>query len=358
MDRLKLERKIAGLEPWKEDFGQGMEHRGADDVSWYDLSLLNSLPCEKELCVIVTAWQGQLKWLKYVLTKYRESGAYVILAYDNPFYAWSGKSSVEMIRSMPNPEHYILSNAVVHKHITYDADKRNGWFWDVRYAQGVIKSFPNIKYVYVTNGDCVCEKPEGFKDIISLLGEDELMAGQQTDNGIIHTATMFFKAEAFHKTLDYMYELMRVPVIGSRSPEGMVKEAVEKLGVRVKRAPKQPLDSSDGTVDCYSRYDQDSTWKDLLEFKNLFAIQETMGNDSKEPMDPKYFDLYEDCIYFNGEEKETICQYYKTGDRRYLYMWLDRWEDSDYNRLYTLIDYYSKEPIYNKDQDEKVYRKI
>lgn len=346
MNEKTLALKAAGLAPWHENYGQGMEFRGADDMSWYDLSInLNSVPCQTKLAIIVTSWYGQLKWLKAVLSKYRESGAFVILAYDNPFYPWIPKSPAEMVRCMPNMQHYILANSVVHKHITYDADKRNGWFWDVRYAQGILKQFSNIEHVYVTNGDCICERPEGFKEIIELMGDAELMAGQMRD-GNIHTADMMFTAAAFHKTFDYMHEMFRVPVIGSRSPEGSLWEAVSSLGLKLKYPPQQPLDPSDGTIDAYSRYDQDSTWKSVLGYKNLFAIQETTWNFGLEPLGKEYIDDYMDWIYFSGEERETICQYWATGDRRYLYKYWDCGEDSWYNRLYYPLEHYGKDPIY------------
>lgn len=345
MNELKLLKMAAGIERWQENFGQGMEARGKDDMSWYDLSInLNSLPCQTDLAIIVTSWFGQLKWLKAVLTQYRLSGAFIILAYDNPFYPWADRNPLEMFRVMPNMDHYILANSVVHKHITYDADKRNGWFWDVRYAQGTLKQFSNIKYVYCTNGDCVCEKPEGFKDLIELLGDADVMAGQSRD-GLVHTADVLFKAPAFHQVFDYMHEMFRVPVIGSRSPEGSIYEAIVNTGVKLKHAPAQPLDT-DGTVDCYSRWDQSSTWKDVLGYKNLYAIQETAWNEGKEPLDRKYVDDYHNWIYFAGEERETICNFWDTGDRRYLYQWWDRGEDSDYNRLYYPLEHYGKSPIF------------
>lgn len=350
MNETQLLRKVAAIDPWVENFGQGMERRGADGMSWYDLSInCNSMPCHPDTAIIVTSWMGQLKWLKSVLTQYRLSGAVVILAYDNPFYAWAEKNYQEMVRCMPNPLHYILASSVVHKHITYDSDKRNGWFWDVRYAQGVLKSFPNIKYVYVTNGDCICERPEGFREVIDLLGEADIIAGQSTEN-VLHTATMFLKVEAFNRIMDYAYEIMRVPVIGSRSPEGLVIEAVRKLGVVVKHCEKQPLDADDGTVDMYARYDQDSTWKDILGFKNLFAISETAWNTGGEPIGRQYVDDYMGWIYFSGEERETVCRYWETNDRRYLYQYWDRGEDSDYNRLYYPVEHYGKEPIYEHTQ--------
>lgn len=350
MNEIKLNRMAAGIDPWKENFGTGMERRGADGQSWYDLSInLNSVPCQAKIAIIVTSWMGQLKWLKAVLTQYRlVPGAFVILAYDNPFYAWAAQNNhVQMQRCMPNPEHYLLANSVVHKHITYDADKRNGWFWDVRYAQGIIKQFPNIKHVYLTNGDCICEKPEGFDQLIEILGDGDLMAGQNNGD-VIHTADVLFKTAAFHKILDHMAEIMRVPVIGSRSPEGILLEAVKATASKVTYPPKQPISADDGTVDMYACYNQDSTWKEVLGFRNLFAEYETYGNRGLEPIEAKYIDAYGDWIYFGGEEKETICQYWATGDRRYLYQFWDRWEDSDYNRLYYPLEYYGKEPIYGK----------
>ena len=145
-DQEKLERMWASLEPWREDFGSGMERRGEDGYSWYDLSLLNALPCEKDTAIIVTSWQGQLKCLTHTLRAYRETGAYVILAYDQHFFPWCAASEQELLRSMPNPRHYQLANAVVFKHLTADASKRNGWFWSVRYAQGILRQFQNIAW--------------------------------------------------------------------------------------------------------------------------------------------------------------------------------------------------------------------
>jgi hypothetical protein len=346
MNELTLNRKIAGIEPWKANYGEEMERRTADDMSWYDLSMnCNSVPCRAEFAVIVTAWAGQLKWLSSVLESYRKSGALVILSYDNPFYAWIPRNAHEITRCMPNMKHYLLANCMVSKHITYDSDKRNGWFWNVRYAQGILRQFDNIKHVYVTNGDCCVDRPEGFKDIIDLMGDADLMAGQSTES-LIHTAAMMFKRDAFDRVFDVMAEWMRVPVLGSRSPEVMLREAVSLLNVKVKHAVEQPLDK-DGTVDMYARYRPPSTWGKILGFRNLFAEYETAGNEGAELMQFKaYVDSYEDWIYWGGEERETICRYWETGDRRYLLMFWDRWEDSDYNRLYYPLEHYGKEPIY------------
>lgn len=357
MNKAELDLKVAGLEPWKEDFGAGMERRGADGMSWYDLSVnLNSAPCERTVAVILTAWHGQLKWLRATLESYRRSGAFVILAYDNPLYAWGDRSNQQIVKMFPTPDHYLLAHAQVMKHITYDADKRNGWLWSMRYAQGILRNFRNIKHVYHSNGDCVLERPEGMSELVEMLGENDLMSGQQ-DQDLIHTAAVLWKADAFHRAFDWMAEEMRIPVMGSHSPEVMIREACQSLGLKVAVAPEQPKDK-DGTIDVYCRYDQPSTWKTVLGFRNLFASYETAGNEGREPTLGQYADLSQDAIYWSGEEKETIVNFWKTGDRRYLWMWLDRWEDSDYNRLYTPMDFYAPSPVFDRADDVKFYREV
>lgn len=345
-DQEKLERKWAGLEPWSENFDSGMEFRGKDGYSWYDISLLNSLPAEKDTAIIVTSWSGQLKWLKSTLRSYRETGAFVIMAYDQHFFPWAPPTAQEFLRTMPNPKHYQLASSVVFKHLTGDAAKRNGWFWSVRYAQGILKQFKNIKYVYLTNGDCVFEKPEGFKSLLKLLDNCDLISGQITGNGTIHTANVLFHVKHFHAIFDYMAELMRVPVLGSRSAERNLLEAVQQLKLKVGVPEKQPLDR-DGTIDCYARFGQESTWKDLVGFRNLFAEYEQAANDGLE-LDwiKPYVDNFQDWLYWSGEEKETICRYWETGDRRYLMKFWDHGEESDYNRLFYPLEYYGKAPIY------------
>lgn len=345
-DQEKLERKWGGLEKWAENFDSGMERRGQDGYSWYDLSLLNSLPCEKDTAIIVTSWSGQLKWLESTLKSYRETGAYVILAYDHHLFPWIPSSPLDVLKQLPNSRHYQLASAVVYKHLTGDAAKRTAWFWSVRYAQSIIRQLPNIKHVYLTNGDCIFEKPAGFKDLLKLLNGCDLISGQITGNGTIHTANVLFQADAFHKIVDYMFELMRVPVLGSRSAERNLLEAVNQLKLKVGIPEKQPLDT-DGTVDCYARFGQDSTWKQLVGFRNLFAEYEQAANDGLELMwlEP-YVDRFMDWLYWSGEERENICNYWATGDRRFLMKFWDLGEESDYNRIYYPIEFYGKNPIY------------
>jgi hypothetical protein len=343
----EIDGMLSGLIPFNTSaFGNGVNNRLVNKYTWDDIAFnQNCKPFECDTAIIVTSYHGQLGWLKATLTNYRKSGHYVILAYDNPAYIWSNLGSVDYnIRFFPHPLHYLLAHAVVIKHKTYDADKRVGWFWDVWYAQGIIKNLPNIKYVYVTNGDCIVEKPEGFQELKEILGDGDLMSGQSTPGSTIHTADMIMKVEAFHKIFDYFSDRMRFHIMASQSPEALLRDAVDEMGLKEVMA-EQPIDPTDGSVDYYGKHNSDSTWKRVLGFKNLYHCFEYHENNSLEPDFKHYMDDYNDWMYFRDDWRNTICRYYETGDRRYLQMFWDRGKDSCEDRKFLPLEAYGLEPI-------------
>jgi len=341
----RLNAKILGDVRWSPSLSNN-SNRSHGDFCWQDIAFnINSFPCETDTAIIVTSWPGQLRWLKSTLRSYRDSGKYVILSYDNPFFTVDPNSlREESIWSyMPRPCHFLLAHSVVFKHKTYDADKRTGWFWDVRYAQGIIKQFPNIKYVYCTNGDCIWEKPKGIDDLIKYMGDADFMSGQSEPARTIHTADILFRVEAFHAVMDNIAERMKVPILGSRSAEGLLRLAVDQLKLREKFA-EQPLIPEDGSIDYYATRGLPSTFKEIVGFRNLYAEQEYRENNGLEPLPKEHFDSFNNWSYMPGSDRETLCRYYDTGDRRYLLQWFDRGEDYWGNRLYYPLEHYTSDP--------------
>lgn len=347
---IDINEKLAGLRPWNHaSFGTSANTRENTEYTWNDVFMnVNDYPYYTDTAIIVTSWVGQLRWLKATLANYRKTGKYVILSYDILFNIWESDIDTEskMLTMLPRPIHHLLAHSVVFKHKTYDADKRTGWFWDVKYAQGLINMFPNIKYVYCTNGDCILEKPQNIDELVKILGDGDLMSGQ-SENGMPHTACMFYKIDAFNKVVDYMTDRTKITVIGGQSPEGLVKDAIRMLKLKETLAPQQPKNKH-GQVDYYCTGYADSTWKEVLGFRNLYAEQEYRENNALEPLPKEYFDRFHNWVYLPGPDRETICKYYDTNDRRYLYQWWDRGDDSWYNRLYYPLNHYGDEPIYDK----------
>ena len=342
-DLLRGEKKVSFAE-----FGTSTNTRKNFPYTWDDAAFnINSFPFETDTAIIVTSCKGHLGWLKASLESYRKTGAFVILAYDNPVYIWNNiDDPIYMITHMPRPLHYMLAHSVVFKHKTYDSDKRIGWYWDVKYAQGIINGFKNIKYVYCTNGDCLIERPEGIKDLQRILGDGELISGQSTPRGTIHTADMFMTIDGFNKIMDYMTERQKYYVMGGQSPECMLRDAVDELGIKEIMADQPIL--PDGSIDYYCTRNLDSTWKKVLGFRNLYAEFEYLENNGLEPLQSKYLDPFMDWIYFRHEWRKSVCKYYETKDRRYLQMFWDMGKDSQEDRKFLPLEAYGKEPIVDK----------
>lgn len=348
----KLDRQLAGLEQFQ---GTDFMERHQDGCNWYDLSCnYNSLPYNYDTVILVTSHKGHLSWLKATLKNYFLTGKFVLCSFDHPFDGGSSLNQGQMLTHFPRPDHLLLAHAWVFKHKTYDCSKRNGWFWNLRYAQGVINQFPNFKYVFCVNGDCIWDKPEGVDEIIKLLGDGDLMSHASDSSkgspGTLHTASVIYKIEAFNKILEYMIDCMKVPIIGSNSAEVLLRDAVALLKLKETIAPKQPIYPQDGSIDMYCCYNEDSTWKEILGFRNLAAEMETACEERLEPLPKHYLDDYEDYIYLSSYERDTICQYYKTNDRRHLYRYWDQSADSWWDRRFMALPYYGVEPIYDRQK--------
>jgi len=336
-----LDKEVAGIEPWTEPLYDTLR------INWLDLGVkYNSIPFQSDVAIIVTSWHGHLLFLKAVLTSYRMTGKFVVCAYDQPYDCWSSEGGHDCF--MPRVKVMVLPHAWVFKHSTYDSDKRNGWFWDIKYAGDIIRQYSNFKYVFCCNGDCILEKPDGIPELITILDDADLMSVSSEKDKIIHTCSVIFKMDAFKAILDHMTERMRVPVLGAQSPERMLTEGVKLLGLKEKLAPKQPL-YLDGTVDHYTCYNQESTWKDVIGYRNLWSEFKMCFEERKEPVPIEYVDLYNDGVYFRDNEKNLLFQYYKTRDRRWLYTYWDRAEIEWYDRLFYPLEHYGPEPIYEKE---------
>jgi len=279
-------KQVTGILPFKNT-------PSANDYSirpnWMDLEInFNSAPCRTDTAIICTSWWGHRPFLKATLTSLRLTGKFLICAYDPPVYAWN--SEVEYKKRIPPIDIFLLPHAWVHKHLTFDSAKRNGWFWDVRYAQGIVKSFPNIKYVFTVNGDCPWEKPQAIDELISLMGSADLMA-VTSDSKTIHTCAVLFEVESFNRIIDYMYDYHKVSIPGSYSPELLLLEAVKQLGLIEKVVPKQPMEPGGDSVDHYSRYKQPNTWNDIVGYRNIGAEFLTAVIERLDPPEKKFFDF-------------------------------------------------------------------
>jgi hypothetical protein len=246
-----------------------------------------------------------------------------------------------------------IPNAIVLKHATWDADKRNGWLWNFVYAASLLTSFSNFNHILTINSDCAFDRPQGLPELISLLGDGDYMSQAATGEGeelsSVHTCSLLFKREALIRLTDYFRKALADTRPESYSPEVLLTQAHKDLKLKLTSTPEMPMfpDWHDfkGAVDDYQSYNEDSTWKKVIGFRNLCAENDTKGIERLSPIPAKYFDFRNDGALLSGYEREALYEYYQTGDLRYLWMHWDRDEDSWYDRRVYPAEHYGPEPI-------------
>lgn len=285
--------------------------------------------------IIVTSYSGHLMFLKYALGKFKETGKYVICSYDR-----RPDSPPEDILNIPDSWIYI--------HKIYGAEKRLTWLWHVIYSSGMIQSFKNIKYVVTVNSDCVWDKPNNIDELIDLLGNNDIMSASSEPN-LIHTCCVLWRRKCFIDFVDYIKKKLEVNKPEGYSPEVLLRNFIQNGKYNVKHVPKQPLYPKEHrygeNIDHYSSYGQESTFKEIVGYRNLGGEHKAACLEHLEPIGKNYFDLRNDGSFFSKHERDTLFWYYHTNDRRWLYKYWAEGESSDFNRRYYVLEYYGKKEL-------------
>ena len=303
----------------------------------------NSFILETDTAIIVTSHPGHRMFLGKVLEQYIQTGKYVICSYDSH-------------KQWPHSEIMNIPHSWVTKPITYGAEKRIGWLYDVVLAGGMIRPFNNIEAVIITNGDCIWEIPQNvdsLKAYVDRFNGDMMCV---TADSTLHTAAMIMKHWVFQSFVDYVVAMLENNPPESYSPEVLLRDFVEQRNIKnivPKRQPLYPLGHRYvGRVDHYASYNQSHTWNDLVGFRNLGGEHKAACYEHLEPVDKRYFDL-SSTEYFDKHEASTLYRYFHTGDRRWLYMYYDQGEMSLFNRRYFPLDHYGPEPLYVDSKRDK-----
>jgi len=290
----------------------------------------NLFPLNAKIGNVFTSHSGHMPYMKYALQQYRKiEDMFILGAYDSRLVS----SLSENRNGFPYADIWSLAHMWVTKHYTFGGhQKRHGWIWLHLYASSILRQLKNIDYIFSSNGDCVWDNPQGVYEIIDILGDNDFMSGQSetrhTDgHNFIHTCTLVFKRDAYFDFIDFVLEKMPSSTPASYSPENLIQLWVKKRNVKWEHAPAQSIYSSGvwkGHKDTYCEEGGPSTWRDVLGFRNLEAEKNWRCSEKKMPLDKKYFDLRDIPLYYRDHDKNTLCQYYLTGDERYIRMGWDQ----------------------------------
>ena len=289
----------------------------------------NSLPFNAKMGMVFTSYKNHLPHMKYALEQYRKiKDMFIVGAYDT----WYINPSHKTHDLLPYPDMWYLAHMWIFKHYTWGGhSKRHGWLWLQLYAASILRSFPNMDYIFTSNGDCCWDKPEGVYEIIDLLGDSDLMSGQSehysNGNPMIHTCSIIFKRNVYFSFIDFIIAKMRESTSASYSPEGLLTEWALENDIKYKHAPVQPYYKSgqyEGHHDTYCEQGCESTWRDVLGFRNIMAEKSWRCSNRLPPLDKKYFDLRDVDKHWTDHDRKTLYQYYNTGDYRYIELGWDQ----------------------------------
>jgi len=293
--------------------------------------------------IIVPTYSGHLLFLKYALQRHKETGKYVICSYDKR-------------PDIPPTDILDISDSWVFIHRIYGAEKRLTWLWHMIYSSGLLYSHNNIRYVVTVNGDCVFDKPNNMDKLIDLLGNNDIMSAS-SDYNLIHTCCVLWKRECFIDFVKYVKKKLEVNKPEGYSPEVLLRDFLQNSKYKVKHADEQPRFPKghfyENKIDHYSSYSQNSTFKEVIGYRNLGGELKKICQEHFNPLSKKYLDLRDNGEYFNKHEQETLYKYYVTGDYRHLYRWFDQGEDSFFNRRYLSLEYYGNDPLYDDSKREE-----
>jgi len=174
------------------------------------------------------------------------------------------------------------------------------------------------------------------------------------ETNLIHTCSIMMKAFVYQRFAEYVGEMLRNNIPESYSPEVMLRDFVHHYDIKHKPAPIQPEFPPNKRykgVDHYCSYNQDSTWKRVLGFRNLGAEHKQCPIEHLEPIPKNYIDFKHD--YFTQHEN-LLHKYYETNDRRWLYKYYAEGEDSYWNRRYYPIEYYGDKPLHDDSKRKEL----
>jgi hypothetical protein len=267
----------------------------------HDLSIIEKL--NKDIAVIVPTYWGQKPWLRACLESLRKLGYFILLAYDNHF--WAKQTTGHMF---PSCEVMQMADAVSMKHKTLLPNLGISYLWDQLYGLRLLKGF-GFPYVLSINGDCIMEKPENFPKIVKLLGDADIICSEYVvEREYCGTVAMLAKTDMF---LAYFDEFLKEFMAHKWTLEKRLYKYIHDNGYKC-----VPVRNS---AHNYKMPDPNATWCKKVGLRHLHAEQMIRKQERLLPVEKKFFDFGEN--FDNIPKDGPLHRYYMTDDPKHLEEW-------------------------------------
>ena len=203
----------------------------------------------KKVAILINSYDGHRAYLKACVDSHSKLGYFMALAYDRG--------------ELPDKEILDKIDLILLPHTQTWGDVNYPYFWQVKWGVSALQQFD---YIYCTEGDWVIEKPEGFEQLFSMIGDGDIMTCGPNNDIEISSGAYIVKSKVFLQLVQYMQDHF-IPFekyeqyIEMGGAESRIQAAIKELGLKRVDMPANP------TPDCY--YDLKGTWYDLVGLRHI-----------------------------------------------------------------------------------------
>jgi len=266
----------------------------------------------KDVGVLLTSHPSSRPFLKASLETHKKLGFWTTVVFDN--YFDPNNKSIKFDSMLPRREVFDQIDTFLIPHHQTWGGVLYPYFWLLKFGLHTMGGF---EYVFCSNGDCILEKPEGFPQIMEMLGDGDIMGcGWENNNGreLFNTTSFIAKTEAAQAMMKHFQDHL-IPVDNYEkyaekvgNTESRFAVAIKELGLKLVKVPNNPLSTQ--------VHKPGGTWYDILGFRHIHGEWNYAHRYKDIPPPAEYIDET-----FWHKKRELVKKYYETKDKKFLEQW-------------------------------------
>ena len=305
--------------------GEMSDEERASRQYWIDRTSSNDQWANKifkKVGILITSHQANRPYMRACIESHAKLGYWITVVYDN--YCNPEWAELDHNRFLPGKETLDLIDTFIIPHHQVWGGCLYPYFWQLKFG---VSAMQNFEYIYCTNSDFILEKPEGFEQLFSLLGDGDIMtSGPNYESPpTANTAGFIAKTSSLLKIVQHFqdhfipFEVYEKYTQDIGNAEGRLGRAIKDLGLKLVQVD-YPIDDQGRGDDMFrvhpDKRRQKGTWYDLIGFRHIHSEHNYAYRYKAIPPEPKYLDQR-----FMGDEFNTITKYHETKDMELLKSW-------------------------------------
>lgn len=248
--------------------GEMSEEERQSRKEWLDRCSSNDIWAKKYLKnigILMTSHQGNRAFLKACVESHKKLGYWICLAYDN--FIEPNWQEIDYNRFMPAKDVMDNIDTFIVPHSQNWGGVLYPFFWLLKLGVNAMQDF---EYLYCVNGDCIIEKPEGFQQLFSLLGDADIMTcGPDRDDPPAANTVFIARTFALKKIVQHFQDHF-IPFENYERYTQEIGNTEGRLGRAIKDLKLKQIRIEPPDEDMF-RIPGKGTWWKLLGFRHLHA---------------------------------------------------------------------------------------